>query len=560
MISFKDLDLVGRTYRNINRYRQILTILFKYGFGNIINRLSIDQYLEIGLKMISKKESAKVERLTQSQRVRLLFEELGPTFIKFGQILSTRPDLIPLHYIFELEKLQDNVPQFPFSRVEKILSREFAGKDHPFATMEKIPFASASIGQVHLATLVNGEKVAVKIQRPGIRKQIKVDLEIMNHLALLMERHIQDLSIFRPVKIVEEFAATLEREMDYTLEASNIDRVSNQFIFDSTVYIPKVYLDWTTEKVLTMEYIEGVKISDIKRLDDEGYDRKALTRKGADLILTQVFEHGFFHADLHPGNLFALPGNVIGIVDFGMMGFMDRHDQEVFIDLIAAVATQNSQAACRYLLDLTECDVEPDMRILERDLSNFIGQYLSRPLKYINMGRLLQDLLKITVKHQLRLYPDTFLMMKSFAAVEGVAHKLDPDFDMVGHAVPFVRTRKMERFSARRISEDLSRVSVESLQLFQDLPRETLSIIRQLRKGKLVIGREIQHLDRILDTHHNTVRMLSLSLIISALLIASALLLSFKVPPQIFDVSIPGTAGIAVAVLLGLWLFFRPGK
>ncbi len=560
MLSLRDFNVVGRTYRNINRYRQILTILFKYGFGNIIEALKIDQYLEIGLKMISRTRPEQFERLTQPQRARLLFEELGPTFIKFGQILSTRPDLIPLQFIFELEKLQDNVPEFPFSDVQKILTKEFGSADNPFVSMEAEPFASASLGQVHLARLKTGEQVAVKIQRPGIRKLIKVDLEIMNHLATLMERHIEDLSFFRPIKIVEEFAETLDKEMDYTLEASNMDRVARQFFFDSTIHIPKVYLDRTTEIVLTMEYIKGIKISDIKTLDEHGMDRKAITRQGADFILKQVFEYGFFHADLHPGNLFVLSNNVLAPVDFGMMGFMDRRAREVFIDLIASIVTENPSATCRFLLEITEYDDEPDMRFLERDISTFIGQYLTKALKYINVGRLLQDLLKIAAKHKLRLYPDTFLMMKSFAAVEGVAQKLDPGFDMAGYAAPFIKKKKMERMSLSRISEDLSKISVESLRLLQEVPRDSIAIIRQAKKGKFVLGFDIQKLDKIIGSFNRGSHKLSVSIITSSLIIASSLLLSFKVPPQIFGLSIFGLGGIACAIFLGLWLFVRPGK
>ncbi len=560
MLNLRDFDVVGRTYRNINRYRQILTILFKYGFGNIIEALNIDQYLEIGLKMISRTKKERVERLTQPERVRLLFEELGPTFIKFGQILSTRPDLIPLQFIFELEKLQDNVTQFSFSDVQQILDKEFTNKENPFASMDEDPFASASIGQVHLARLKTGEKVAVKIQRPGIQKHVQVDLEIMNHLATLIERHIEDLSFFRPIKIVEEFAETLAKEMDYTLEASNMQRVAQQFLFDSTIHIPKVYLDKTTEIVLTMEYIQGIKISDIDTLDKKGMNRKLLTQQGADFILKQVFEYGFFHADLHPGNLFVLPNNVLGPVDFGMMGFMDRRAREVFIDLIASVVTENTSAACHYLLEITECDEEPDMRLLERDLATFIGQYLTKALKNINMGRLLQDLLKITVKHQLRLYPDTFLMMKSFAAVEGVAHRLDPEFDMVGYAAPFIKKKKIERLSVQRISEDLSRVTVESLQLMQDVPRDSIAILKQARKGKFVLGFDIRKLEKILVSYRRESHKLSVSIIISSLIIASSLLLSFKVPPLLFSTSILGLSGIASALLLGFWLFVRPDK
>jgi len=560
MLSLRDFDVVGRTYRNINRYRQILTILFKYGFGNIIEALNIDQYLEIGLKMISRSKPAHFERLTQPQRTRLLFEELGPTFIKFGQILSTRPDLIPLKFIFELEKLQDNVPKFPFADVQKILAKEFGPQGNPFVSMEEDPFASASIGQVHLAKLKTGEKVAVKIQRPGIRKRIRVDLEIMNHLATLMERHIEDLTFFRPIKIVEEFAETLDKEMDYSLEASNMERVAQQFLYDSTIHIPKVYLDRTTETVLTMEYIQGIKISDVAALDESGMDRKALTRQGADLILKQVFEFGFFHADLHPGNLFALPNNVLGPVDFGMMGFMDRRAREVFIDLIASVVMEKPSATCHYLLELTEYDEEPNMRFLERDIATFIGQYLTKALKYINVGRLLQDLLKITSKHKLRMYPDTFLMMKSFAAVEGVAHRLDPDFDMVGYAAPFIKRKKMERMSLSRISEDLSSLSLESLQLLQEVPRDSISILRQARKGKFVLGFDVQKLDKIIGTYHRESHKLSVSIIISSLILSSSLLLSFKVPPQIFGISMLGISTIACAIFLGLWLFVKPSK
>jgi len=559
MLTLRDFDVVGRTYRNINRYRQILTIIFKYGFGHIIEALNIDRYLEIGLKMISRHKHARLERLTQSQRTRLLFEELGPTFIKFGQILSTRPDLIPLEFIFELEKLQDNVPEFPFSDVEKTVAKAF-GDDNPFGSMEKEPIASASIGQVHLARLKTGERVAVKIQRPDIRKQITVDLEIMNHLATLMERHIADLSFFRPIKIVEEFAETLDKELDYTLEASNMERVGRQFMFDSTIHIPKVYMDKTTETVLTMEYIQGIKISEIDSLDKHGMDRRVLTQRGADLILKQVFEFGFFHADLHPGNLFVLPNNVLGPVDFGMMGFMDRRAREVFIDLIASVVTENSSATCHYLLDLTEYDDEPDMRFLERDISTFIAQYLTKALKHINMGRLLQDLLKITAKHKLRLYPDTFLMMKSFAAVEGVAQKLDPDFDMVGYAAPFIKKKKMERMSLSRITEDFSSLSVESLQLLQEIPQDSIAIIRQARKGKFVLGFDIQKLEKILGVYQRESHKRSVAMIISSLIIASSLLLSLKASPQIFGLSLFGMAAIACAVVLWLWLFVRPGK
>ena len=554
MINLITVGNLGKTYRHMTRYRQIVSILFKYGFDNIVDILKIDKYLEKGLEMISGKPRVRFERLTPQERVRLIFEELGPTFIKFGQILSTRPDLIPLPYLQELEKLQDNVPAFNFKEVKCILVKEFKGS-LPFKTIEAKPFASASIGQVHRATLKNGDSVAVKIQRPGIGNLVKVDLEILHHLATLMERHIEDLSFFKPVKIVEEFATTLEKELDYTLEASSMQRVAKQFLFDQTIYIPKVYPEYSTESVMTMEYIHGIKISKVEALDALEYDRELLTRRGADFILTQVLQYGFFHGDLHPGNIFVLPNNVICPVDFGIMGYVDQYSRDVFIDLIAATVTQNTAQVSRLLLELTDYDEEPDLRALEKDIAGFAGLYFTdTSLKQINMGKMLQDIVQIALNHRLRLFPETFLMLKAFAAVEGVAQTLDPNFDMAGHAAPYIRKAKAARFSPSRLSDDVSRVSVESLKLFQNIPRESLAIIRQLRKGQLVLGFDSPRLERILTTHQRAGNKIALSIIVAALIIGSAMLLSFKVPPMLFGISLMGLSGGIAAGLIGFLL------
>ncbi len=616
MLNLRSVGIIGRTYRHINRYRQILTILFKYGFDNIIDVLKIDQYLEIGLQMISRKKRERVERLTPQERVRLIFEELGPTFIKFGQILSTRPDLIPLPFLHELEKLQDNVPPFSFAEVKAIISSEFkidpttysihynrysslleyktdSDKQNnfinPFESMEELPLASASIGQVHRAVLKTGEKVAVKIQRPGIKRLIEVDLEILLHLATLMERHIEDLSFFRPVKIVQEFAATLERELDYTLEASNMMRVARQFPSDSTnivqnfvdnitpdenlseikssdnkahsskynhgIYIPKVYLEHTTSSILTMEYVEGIKISEIETLDAKGYDRKLLTKHGADFILTQVLEYGFFHGDLHPGNIFVLPNNVLCPVDFGIMGFVDQYSREVFVEIIANIVMQNAFQVSRLLLELTDYDEEPDLRALERDIAGFTGQYLEgSTLRNINMGKMLQDIVQIALNHRLRLMPETFLMLKAFTAVEGVAQIIDPEFDMISHAAPYIKKAKMARFAPSRISDDISRISIESIKLLQSIPKESLAIIRQLRKGKLTIGIDLQKLEKIVAAHHQSNNKIAIAIVVAALIMASSMLLCFAVPPLIFALSLPGIIGLGFACFIGFML------
>jgi ubiquinone biosynthesis protein len=369
MLSIRKIGIIGRAYRHLKRYRHILTVLFKYGFGDLVDILRIEQYLEIGLQMISRKRREQVEKLSRAERVRMVMEELGPTFVKLGQILSTRPDLISVEFIQELSKLQDNVPPFPYTEARQIIESELGRPlEDIFQHFEDTPLAAASIGQVHRAQLKDGEEVVVKVQRPGIRKIIEVDLEIMLHLASLMERHLEELQVHRPVRIVQEFSRTLEKEIDYTIEALHIERFARQSMDDPTVYVPKVFRDTTTERVLTMEYIDGIKASEIDRIEREGLDRKIITERGADLILRQVFDHGFFHADPHPGNIFVLPDNVICYIDFGMMGSIDRQTREDFADLIYTVVQRDEFRATQMLLKLTEYDEKPDVRALERDL------------------------------------------------------------------------------------------------------------------------------------------------------------------------------------------------
>jgi ubiquinone biosynthesis protein len=471
MLSIRKIGVIGRTYRHLNRYRQILTVFFKYGFGDLVDLLKIDQYIEIGLQMISRHRRERLERMTRAERVRLAMEELGPTYVKLGQVLSTRPDLIPVDFIHELAKLQDEVPPFPFEDVHRIITRELGdAPDAIFKHFDETPQASASIGQVHRAVLKDGDQVAVKVQRPGIRKTIEVDLEIMLHLATLMEHHIEEIAFYRPIKIVEEFAKTLERELDYTFESSHMERMAGHLLSDMTVYVPKVYRELTTPKVLTAEFIDGIKISETKQLEDAGLDRREITRRGAHILLRQVFEIGFFHGDPHPGNIFVLPENVICLLDFGMVGSVDRQTREDFVELVDAVVHRHEARTAQVLLKLTTWDEKPDMRSFEKDVADFMGRHLYRPLEEINFGRLLQHLLELASQNRLIIPPDIFLMMKTLAAVEGVARMLDPTFDIFATAAPFVKQVKIARFHPERLTDDFLRLSTELLNFFSNFP------------------------------------------------------------------------------------------
>ncbi len=555
MISIRKIGVIGRTYRHLNRYRQILATLFKYGFGDLVELLKIEQYIEIGLQLISKKRRERLEKLSRAQRVRMALEELGPTYIKLGQILSARPDLVPVEFIREFEKLQDKVAPVDFSKIKEIIETELGQPlENVFQSVDPDPKASASIGQVHQGLLTSGEKVAIKVQRPAIEKIIEIDLEIMLHLATLMERHIEELAFHRPVTIVEEFARTIEKELDYTIEASSMERVSAQFLSKPTVYIPKVYRDFSTRKVLTSEYIEGIKINDIDALKTAGLDLEKLTNLGTEIVLSQVLEFGFFHADPHPGNIFALPGNVICLLDFGMMGAVDRGRREQFVDLIDCIVRHDEARAAQILLRFTSWEEEPDIRRLEIDVADFIGRHLYKPLKDIEIGKLLQHLLEIASNHRMRIPPDIFLMFKALATVEGVARRLNPTFDFFSKAQPFIKKVKLARISPSRVTSDIFQILENTYEFMVDFPKDLLEIARSIRQRKLSVTLVLKDMQTMLATHDQISNRIAFAIIIASLIIGSALIVISNTPPLFYGISMIGIIGFLAAAVMGIWL------
>ena len=560
----RKIGIVSRTYRHMNRYRQIITVLFKYGFGDLVDRLHVGQYLEIGMQMVSRKRRERVEKLTRSERLRMALEELGPTFVKMGQILSSRPDLIPVEFIEELSKLQDSVPPFPFSQVREIIETELTSPiDEIFQRFEETPLAAASIGQVHRAQLKDGENVIIKVQRPGIRATIEVDLEILLHLATLIERHIEEWEIHQPTRIVEEFASSLEKEIDYTIEASNAERFARQFIGNSSVYVPRIFMETTTKQVLTMEFIDAIKASEIDKLDNEGLDRSIIASRGADLILEQVFKHGFFHADPHPGNVFIMPDNIICYLDFGMMGRVDRYAREHFADIVYGYVRRDESKIADAILKVVEWDREPDRRILERDINDFVESYLYKPLKELHIGDILQKLLELITNHGLRLPADIFLMIKAMAQVEGLGLVLDPDFDMTERAAPFIKRIKLERLSPKRVVGDFLESGGDLVQLLKDIPGELRTILKQLRQGKASIVFEHRGLENVISGLDRSSNRIASSLIISSLIIGSSLIIRTKIGPFLFGFPILGLVGFSIAGIFGIGLLIsilRSGK
>ena len=555
MFSIKKLGAIGRTYRHLNRYQRILRVLFKYGFNDLVDRLHIDQYLESGLQMINRKPREQIARLSRPERLRLVFEELGPTFIKLGQLLSTRPDLIPAEYLDELARLQDEVPPFSLAEVHAIFREELGrSPDEVFHYFDAEPLAAASIGQVHRARLDSGAEVVVKVQRPDIENVIAVDLEILAHLAGLMEQYLEEVQGHRPTAIVQEFARSLSREIDFAVELANIQRFARQFERNPAIHVPLVYPELSTQRVLVMEYVLGIKASMAGQLREQGYDLPLIAERGATLVMEQIFVHGFFHADPHPGNLFILPDNVVCFIDFGQMGRLSRKDREDFTDLVLDLVAGDERTVVEGVLKVTVQLGEVDRESLARDLGGLVDLYLYRPLGELEAGRILQDLLDLVTRHKLTFKPAFYQMMKALSTVEGVGLMLDPKLELIRLARPFMRRIRLERMRPARLAEEIARTGSGYLQLLRELPEELRTILRQLRGGRMRIEFEhhgLQALGAALDRVSNRI---AFAIVLAALIVGSSLIVLSDIPPHWHDIPVIGLLGFLVAGIMGFWL------
>ena len=555
MFSIKKLGAIGRTYRHLNRYQRILRVLFKYGFNDLVDRLHIDQYLESGLQMINRKPREQIARLSRPERLRLVFEELGPTFIKLGQLLSTRPDLIPAEYLDELARLQDEVPPFSLAEVHAIFREELGrSPDEVFHYFDADPLAAASIGQVHRARLDSGAEVVVKVQRPDIENVIAVDLEILAHLAGLMEQYLEEVQGHRPTAIVQEFARSLSREIDFAVELANVQRFARQFKNNAAIHVPLVYPELSTPRVLVMEYVLGIKASMAGQLREQGYDLPLIAERGATLVMEQIFVHGFFHADPHPGNLFILPDNVVCFIDFGQMGRLSRKDREDFTDLVLDLVAGDERTVVEGVLKVTVQLGEVDRESLARDLGGLVDLYLYRPLGELEAGRILQDLLDLVTRHKLTFKPAFYQMMKALSTVEGVGLMLDPKLELIRLARPFMRRIRLERMRPARLAEEIARTGSGYLQLLRELPEELRTILRQLRGGRMRLEfehRGLQALGAALDRVSNRI---AFAIVLAALIVGSSLIVLSDIPPHWHDIPVIGLLGFLVAGIMGFWL------
>jgi ubiquinone biosynthesis protein len=489
------------------------------------------------------------------QRLRLALEELGPTFIKLGQVLSTRPDLVPPEFITELQKLQSNVTPFSSDLALEIVKSELGRPiEEVFASFDKVPVAAASLAQVHRATLKDGKVVAVKILRPGLQEVIEPDLEIMRNIATLMERYIEEAKLIGAVGIVQEFSKNLRRELDLKSEAGNVRRFAHNFEGDPTVHVPDVHTELTTKSLLVMEYINGINASAISRLSDEGYDLTLIARRGVNVAFKSAFEHGFFHADPHPGNLFILPGNIICLLDYGMMGTLSSRQRESMARLYAGIINGDEEGMIRSLDGLVEAQGAMDLEKLEADISDLAKQYDYLSLGDIRFGALLNQLITILVRHHLRLQSNLIWLFKAVATIEDVAHKLDVDLDLIECVKPYVQRIVRQRLNPIRQVRELYLPTLDLLDLAKELPYAVRDIVRKLREGRLSIEYKHVGLEPARRTLESAANRIALAIVIASLVVGSSLLVNARVPPLVSDISIIGIIGYAIAYVIALWL------
>lgn len=560
----RKIGVIGRTYRHANRYLEIIGVLTKYGFVDLISQSSLESVIDFGRKIVFRKTDSTILALSRWERMRLVLEELGPTFIKFGQVMSTRADLIPVDLIHELEKLQDSVPPFSGEKAVSLVEQEL-GKPilELFKSILHTPLAAASIAQVHKAVLIDGEEVVVKVQRPGIDRTIETDLEIMFHLATMIEKHVHEMRSLNIVKVVEEFERAIHKELNFAIEASNLERFGNNFQKDPNIYVPKCHRNFSTKKILTLEYIDGIKISDIESIQADGLDRKIIARQGADLILKQIFEFGFFHADPHPGNILVLPENVICFLDYGMMGTLTRTTRELITSMAAGAINRDTDKIIRNLLRLCESDGEVKTQKLELNITELIDRYFNQSLEQMDMAALINDLMRFFPENNLKMPPDLYLLGRTMLLQQGNGELLDPDFNVATHMEPYLKKMVMERLHIRKIAKDLFISSEELLQLMKELPFEIREIIDKVKNGTIKMDIEHKGLDPMLGTHERISNRISFAIVLASMIIGSSLIVLSKIPPFWNDVPVIGVAGFIATGLLGFWLLvsiLRHGK
>jgi ubiquinone biosynthesis protein len=542
-------NALKRLERNVHRSGEIIGVLAKYGLADWFKGLD-HSWIQDRIKSF---DGQHIPDLKTEERVRLAFTELGTTFIKLGQMLSTRPDLVGPELAQELARLQTDAPADPPDTICATIEAEFGKPPGKlFAHFKEKPLASASIAQVHLARLHSGEHVVVKVQHAGIADKIMPDLDILADLAELAEKHASQIRRYQPVAVVRQFRRTLLRELDFTFERRNLDEFAQHFAQDETVHFPCAYEQFSTRRVLTMERLDGILGTDSAALAESGVDLDEFARRGANMYLQMIFRDAFYHADPHPGNLMLLPGGVVGVLDCGMVGRLDEELAEGIDELLMAVVNHNAVDLADILLRLGSAPPGTRRDELRADLTDFVADYVGQSIQDMDLGSALNSLFEIIRRYNITLPPPLSLLLRTLVELEGTAQRLSPEFSLAEVFRPFYNKMVRRRLSIRHIFGRLQHTYHDWERLVQSFPRDVEDVLKRVREGTFSIHLDLRHIDPVINR-------LVLGVMTAALLVSSALLWSMKAPPTIDGVSVFGAAGYLLAAYL-IWRLLRAIK
>jgi ubiquinone biosynthesis protein len=553
-----ELLRLKQTYKNLSRLRQIANVFIKHGFGQFVETLNLHRLLPFRKRLKMLREPRDLGR-TAAERLRLAFSELGPSFIKLAQLLSSRPDLITHIYADEFKKLQDEVPPFEFSEVLKIIEEDLGmPPEKIFAHIEEQPVAAASIAQVHYATLTDGTPIVIKVQRPGIAKTIETDIIILKGITSRMVKYMPETEFFNPTGIVEEFSRTIRKELDFTEEAKNICRFRRNFEENRNIVIPRLYPDLVSKRLIVMERINGVKIDDIEGIKRYGLDRHELARIGVDAYFKMFLEDGFFHGDPHPGNIFVLPDGRLGLVDFGIVGWLTPEIMEsIATGLVALVKKDFDTLIDQYValgLVTEDVDIEEFRREFKADIIDFLIPLYDLSISEINLAQYLDTLLHIAIKHRLKIPSDLLLVNKCMLILDNIGRELDPNFNFMSVAEPYASKLIRGKYSPRAVYGKIEKQVTELVDFASHTPRQLKVLLRKALKDELHLKMTPLGLDRLIRDIDRSTNRLAFSIVVAAIILSSSILTLSGAGGKIFDIPLLGLTGFLIATFLGLWL------
>jgi len=538
--------------RHLPRYREVANVLIKHGFGFVFDRFTL---IKLNQGKIKTKQQENLRSPYVAKHLRQAFEELGPAFVKLGQLLSVRPDLLAPSYIEEFEKLQDGVPPFPYDQVVRLCQEEGLIIDEVFASFEKEPIAAASMGQVHEAYLTTGEHVVVKVQRPNIEEQVRTDLDIMMDLAKLLEKRTRWGKLYKVSEIVAELSQAIINELDFHKEARNAANFYKLYRNDPTVRIPRIHWAYSTKQVLVMEYVGGIKISDLAELRRANYDTRLIASRLIEALFKQVYDNSVFHADPHPGNIAIGEGEVIVFYDFGQVGVVEHQAREKYVALLIGMMRYDTDAVTRAILDIGISHQRINKEELRKDVSSLQHKYYGKPLSQIDIAEALHELIDISVKYQMRLPAEVSLLSKMLMTVETLVTQLDPEISLVDLAEPYGRKVLAKKMSPDQIKQVVTAMLGDYANLTRSFPRQMDTIMRMLADGELKIKMEHANLRRLASRIDILSNRLSLAIILASIIIGSSLVVENSTSNILGRIPLV-ELGFITALILGLFLVY----